>query len=59
MIAFDIDVEQLKMARWNARVYGVADRIDFRHGDFFEAALSLEADSVFVSPPWYALVLSF
>lgn len=40
------------MARHNAEVYGVADRIEFIVGDFFQVAPLLKADVVFLSPPW-------
>ncbi|KOB68412.1 Prip interacting protein pimt [Operophtera brumata] len=40
------------MAKHNASVYGVADRIEFIVGDFFELAPTIEADMVFLSPPW-------
>lgn len=40
------------MARHNATIYGVADRIEFIVGDYFELAHSLKADVVFLSPPW-------
>jgi trimethylguanosine synthase len=33
-------------------VYGVADRIEFVVGDFLRLAPSLQADVVFLSPPW-------
>lgn len=52
MIACDIDGEQIHMARRNAEVYGVADRIEFRHEDFFKAVQTVHADAVFLSPPW-------
>ncbi len=52
VIAIDIDPEKIKLARHNAEVYGVADRIDFIVGDFFEVAPRLQADVVFLSPPW-------
>ena len=52
VIAIDIDAKRLQIARNNARVYGVADRIDFVHGDFLALAPSLKADVVFLSPPW-------
>lgn len=38
--------------RHNAGVYGVADRIEFIHGDFLALAPRLQADVVFLSPPW-------
>ena len=34
VIAIDIDENKLKMARNNAEIYGVADRIEFILGDF-------------------------
>jgi len=32
VIAIDIDASRLRLARHNAAVYGVADRIEFIHG---------------------------
>lgn len=52
VIAIDIDPKKIEMAKHNAEIYGVADRIDFIVGDFFALADSLEADVVFLSPPW-------
>ncbi|NWY74263.1 TGS1 synthase, partial [Erithacus rubecula] len=52
VIAIDIDAEKLRLARHNARVYGVAERIDFLRGDFMALAAGLRADVVFLSPPW-------
>ncbi|XP_037075936.1 trimethylguanosine synthase-like [Pollicipes pollicipes] len=52
VIAIDIDAEQLALARHNAAVYGVRDRIEFVRGDFFTLAPRLRADAVFLSPPW-------
>ncbi|KAJ1897769.1 Trimethylguanosine synthase [Kickxella alabastrina] len=52
VIAIDIDPVRLAMARHNAEVYGVSDRIEFILGDFYELAPSLVADVVFMSPPW-------
>lgn len=52
VIAIDIDPEKIKIARHNAEVYGVADRIEFIVGDFFQVAPLLKADVVFLSPPW-------
>ncbi|KAJ2723013.1 Trimethylguanosine synthase [Coemansia sp. Benny D115] len=52
VIAIDIDPVRLEMARNNAEVYGVADRIEFILGDFYELAPRLKADVVFMSPPW-------
>ncbi|OPJ83466.1 trimethylguanosine synthase [Patagioenas fasciata monilis] len=52
VIAIDIDPEKLNLARNNAEVYGVADRIEFVCGDFMVLAADLQADVVFLSPPW-------
>ena len=52
MIAVDICPERVELARFNAGVYGVQDRIQFVVGDFFELAPRLRADAVFLSPPW-------
>jgi len=48
----DIDPNKIQLARHNAKVYGVADRIQFIVGDFFELAPSLKANVVYMSPPW-------
>jgi trimethylguanosine synthase len=52
VIAIDIDPAKIEMARHNAAIYGVADKISFRVANFFEVAESLNADAVFLSPPW-------
>lgn len=52
VIAIDIDEKKIEMAKHNATIYGVANRIDFIIGDYFKLASSLKADVVFLSPPW-------
>lgn len=52
VIAIDIDPEKIYMARHNAEVYGVVDRIQFIIGDFFHLCHGLKADVVYLSPPW-------
>ncbi|KNC99566.1 RNA methyltransferase [Spizellomyces punctatus DAOM BR117] len=52
VIAVDIDPIKLRCARNNARIYGVEDKIQFILGDFLKVAETLQADAVFVSPPW-------
>lgn len=52
MIAIDIDPVKISLARNNAEVYGVADRIEFICGDFMILVSNLKADVVFLSPPW-------
>uniref|UniRef100_A0A4W6C4E4 Trimethylguanosine synthase n=1 Tax=Lates calcarifer TaxID=8187 RepID=A0A4W6C4E4_LATCA len=52
VLAIDIDPVRLNLARHNATVYGVADRIEFLQGDFLQLAPRLRGDVVFLSPPW-------
>ncbi|XP_028987297.1 trimethylguanosine synthase isoform X2 [Betta splendens] len=52
VLAVDIDPVRLDLARHNAAVYGVAERIDFLQGDFLQLASRLRGDVVFLSPPW-------
>ncbi|XP_037658739.1 trimethylguanosine synthase [Choloepus didactylus] len=52
VIAIDIDPVKIDLARNNAEVYGVADKIEFICGDFLLLASRLKADVVFLSPPW-------
>ncbi|KAK2095781.1 Trimethylguanosine synthase [Saguinus oedipus] len=52
MIAVDIDPVKIALARNNAEVYGIADKIEFICGDFLLLAPCLKADVVFLSPPW-------
>ncbi len=53
VIAIDIDPEKIALARHNATVYGVADRIEFIVGDFFDVVPNITAaDVIFLSPPW-------
>ncbi|GBG26279.1 Trimethylguanosine synthase [Hondaea fermentalgiana] len=57
VIAIEIDRERLEMARHNARVYGVEDRIEFILGDAIQILAMLAergtpVDAIFISPPW-------
>lgn len=52
VIAIDIDPLKIDLARNNAKIYGVLDRIEFVIGDYFALAPNLKADVVFLSPPW-------
>ena len=55
VIAIDLDAGRLEMARHNASIYGVADRIEFIHGDLFDVlnrTSEMSPDLVFLSPPW-------
>jgi trimethylguanosine synthase len=48
----DIDPDRLAMARDNARVYGVEDRITFLLDDVREVMGHVRADAVYLDPPW-------
>jgi trimethylguanosine synthase len=62
VIAIDNDETRLRLARHNAAIYGVADRIEFVLGDFIQFAKTLfgrgetrqgrAVDVIFLSPPW-------
>ena len=52
VVAIERDKSRLELARHNARVYGVADRIEFVHGDSCKLVPEIEADILFVDPPW-------
>ncbi|XP_034946685.1 uncharacterized protein Tgs1 [Chelonus insularis] len=52
VIAIDIDEKKIELARNNARVYGVEDRIEFIVGNFLQLADKLVGDVVYLSPPW-------
>ncbi|KAF9645621.1 S-adenosyl-L-methionine-dependent methyltransferase [Thelephora ganbajun] len=63
VIAIDNDETRLRLARHNAAIYGVADRIEFVLDDFIQFAKTLvrrsetrkggrAVDVIFLSPPW-------
>lgn len=52
VIAIDLDERRLAMAVRNARLYGVADRITFRHGDALALVPELVSDALVIDPPW-------
>ncbi|XP_025154280.1 uncharacterized protein LOC105191479 isoform X2 [Harpegnathos saltator] len=52
VIAIDIDPIKIELAKHNAKIYGVDNKIEFIVGNFLELAPKLEADVVFLSPPW-------
>lgn len=55
VIAVELDPARLAMARHNAAIYGVQDRIRFVHGDFFAVVHQLEgAQACYLDPPWSA-----
>lgn len=55
VIAIDIDPAKIRMAQHNARVYGVAHKIEWIVGDALALLPTLKADVVFLSPPWGGL----
>lgn len=59
VIAIDIDPVKIELARHNARVYGVEDRIQFIVGDFFQVAFrthfSLFLD-IYHRPPFSKMI---
>ncbi len=52
VIAVDTDSNRLEMARHNANIYGVAERIEFIHGDSNEVIQKHTPDLVIADPPW-------
>jgi trimethylguanosine synthase len=51
-IAVEIEPERLSMLEANARIYGVADNIDYVTGDFLEQGPRNPVEVLFMSPPW-------
>ncbi|KAG0139952.1 hypothetical protein CROQUDRAFT_69773 [Cronartium quercuum f. sp. fusiforme G11] len=55
VIAIDIDPNKILLAKHNAKVYGVADKIEFICTDFInwiQDQQEASVDVVFLSPPW-------
>lgn len=50
--AIELDGDRLEMARYNAALFGVADRITFIEGDAVRLLPTLKADTVYLAPPW-------
>jgi len=48
----ELDNNRMKMAKNNAHVYGVENKITFIHGDYFEEAPKVKADVVYLDPSW-------
>ena len=52
VVAIDIDRDRLAMAKHNARIYGVSERIKFFCADACSIVSGHEADLLFIDPPW-------
>lgn len=52
VIAVDVDRDRLDMARHNASIYGVADRIDFVCDDLGRVIDRLRGGALVLDPPW-------
>ncbi len=51
VIAVDLNLRRLAMARYNAELFGVEGQIEFRNQDFLRMG-ERPADAVFLDPPW-------
>lgn len=52
VISIDTDKKRITMARHNAALFGVSDKIEFRVGDTLHLLPELSADTIFLDPPW-------
>lgn len=52
VIAIDIDPAKIALAHHNAELYGVADRIEFIVGDFFQLASMLKVNIILFLTEW-------
>jgi trimethylguanosine synthase len=52
VIAVDSSIEKVEMARINAAVYGVEDRIRFEIGDAADYVTQPGVDAIYFDPPW-------
>ena len=52
VMAVDVDRDRLSMAKHNAEIYGVSERIEFIHDDVMEAYPKLSFDALNIDPPW-------
>lgn len=48
----ELDKNRLEMAKNNARIYEVQDKIEFIHGDFFKEAPKIKAEVIYLDPHW-------
>jgi trimethylguanosine synthase len=52
VITVDVNSARLEMARHNARLHGVEDRVKFVAGDALEQIAAGQYDAVYLDPPW-------
>lgn len=52
VVAMDLDPGRLAMTAHNARIYGVADRIELVRGDLVARVGQVRADLLVLDPPW-------
>lgn len=55
VIGCDNNPDRIRMAKHNAKIYGVENQCDFILGDFLDVMKTLQGqriDAVFLSPPW-------
>jgi len=52
VIAIDASKPRLEMAKHNASLFGVSERIRFLHGDCMKLLPSIKPDTIFLDPPW-------
>lgn len=50
--AIEQDKNRIEMAKHNAKIYGVEDKIIFISGNFFKEIPNLQADGIFIDPQW-------
>lgn len=55
VITAELDKQRLSMARHNAGIYGVADRILFVNADVRDLLGSVQVDAIYLDPPWGGL----
>lgn len=48
----ELNKKRLKVAKNNAKVYGVQNKIKFIHGNFFKEAPKIKADAIYIDPQW-------
>ena len=52
VLAIELEPARLAMAKHNAKLYGVGDRIEFVQGDATRIVPERQADLLFIDPPW-------